>query len=204
MLSGTMNAFASEAAVDWTYRLSAFGGTSEEVFHDGKKDGTMTATLSDGGQVAKTSMVLDGKVYFEGNALGLDELENLTAAVADKEAGHWIAVPRSSAYFRDYSNDLTVGSAVEELYLGGSVEVLPTTTFKGQPAFVVKEAVTSKGTTVDETIYIRATGLELPLQVLLTVDGVSGAIVYGPWGKPPAAKVPVKSVPFQSTWLGKS
>ena len=199
-----MDAFASEHAVYWTYRLSALGGSLDEVVHDGVKDGTMTGTLESGGQVAHVRVVLDGKVYLEGNVPGLAELENFVIPAAEKEAGKWIAVARSSSYFAAYAVNLTVASAVEELYLGGTVRALPPTTLDGVSVLAVRESVTSKGNPITETIYIRASGSPLPLKVLLAVGGVSGTIVYGPWGKAPAAKVPSKSTPLKGTWVTKA
>jgi hypothetical protein len=199
-----MNTFASEHAVYWTYRLTAFGGSLDQVVHDGAKDGTMTATLKSGGQVAHASVVLDGKVYFKGNALGLAELENFVVPAAEKEAGRWIAVPRTSSYFAAYAINLTVASAVEELYLGGTVKALPPTTLDGVSVLAVRETVTSKGNAITETIYIRASGPPLPVEVVLAVNGVTGTIVYGPWGTPPAAKVPSKATPLKGTWVTKS
>jgi hypothetical protein len=204
LLSSVMDAFASQRAVYWTYRLRAFGGSLEQVVHDGVQDGTMATTLKSGGQVAHVSVVLDGKVYFDGNALGLDQLQNFVVPAAEKEAGKWIAVPRTSPYFAAYAINLTIGSAVEELYLGGSVKVLPPTTLDGRSVLVLSESITSKGSRITETIYVKASGLALPLEVVLAVNGVSGTIVYGPWGKPPAAKVPLKSTAIRASWVTKS
>jgi len=203
-LSSAMDAFVSEKAVKWTYTLSAFGGSLLEVVHDGRKDGTANATLTIAGHIGQASMVLDGKVYLEGNARGLTEVDSFTASAAQKEAGKWIAVPRTSSYFAAYANDLTVASAVEELYLGGTMKAFPPKVINGRKVYAVQESLTTKGQTIIETVYIRAVGLPLPVEAVLSVDGVPGSIVYGPWGVPPDAKVPAKSVPFESSWVARA
>jgi len=199
-----MDAFVSQRAVYWTYKLEAFGGSLDEVVHDGLRDGTMNAVLNRGGAggtTAHVSMVLDGKVYFEGNALGLVTFEGLKTGQAGTEANKWIGVNRTSAYFDIYANDLTVASAVGQLNLGGTVKALPPTVSKGQPVDVLEEKVTSKGTPITETLYIKGTGEPLPLAAVLSVNGVGGSIVFGPWNLPPKAKAPSKWVPFNGSWL---
>lgn len=177
------------------------------MVHDGLKDGVMNASLTTGGAggtVAHVSMVLDGKLYFEGNPSGLRTFESLEVAPSQKEAGKWIAVNRSSEYFAAYANNLTVASAVQELNLGGTVTALPPTTSKGQKVDVLKESLSQKGETITETVYIKSTGAPLPIAIVLSVDGVGGSIVYGPWNTPPKATVPPKSVPFKASWVASS
>jgi hypothetical protein len=201
LLSSTMNAFTSQRAVDWVFRLSAHGGSLHEVVSSGLKDGTMSESLTTGGEVSTVKMVLDGQVFFEGNAPGLVAVENLKPAAARREVNEWVQVPRSSPFFAGYANNLTVASAVGELYLGGTVKALSPTTVNGQKVMAVRESLSSKGSTTVETLYVRASGMALPVEAVLAIDGVPGTIVYGPWSKPPAAKVPGRSVPLMDSWV---
>ncbi|HUB71112.1 MAG TPA: hypothetical protein VL984_11870 [Acidimicrobiales bacterium] len=196
-----MNAFAAERAVEWTYRIKAYGGSFVEVVHDGVHDGTAHVTLTVGGQVAKLDRVLDGKAFFEGNAAGLTYFADLKAADSKLEAGKWVYVPKDSLFFASYANGLTMSSAVQQLYLGGTVTSLPPKTLSGRKVLEVHEALKSKGTTYSMDVYIRASGRPLPVEAVLTVNGVPATIAFGPWGVPPTAKVPKGAVPFRAVWV---
>jgi hypothetical protein len=199
-----MNAFAAQRAVDFTYRLPAFGETLTEVVRAGLKDGAETDSVVGAGKDAHLSLLLDGKVFFEGNASGLTLDVAFKAAPAQKESNVWIVVPRSSPEFSSLAGGMTVGTAVQQLYIGGTITTLPPTTINGQPVFAVKESTKSDGFAITETVFIKATGAPLPVEVAQDIDGLSATILYGPWGKPPKVKPPKGAVPFQSSWVTKA
>ena len=66
-----MDAFASQRAIDWTYKLSAFGVTYSEAAQAGRSDGIEADTVSSGGLTGHVDLILDGKLYLEGNSKGL-------------------------------------------------------------------------------------------------------------------------------------
>jgi hypothetical protein len=202
LLSNAMDAFTAQRAVHWVYKFKAFGISSTEVVNDGMKDGTLAIVLKGGGATARLDIVLHGKVYFRANAFGLKTFAGFKAAPAASEAGKWIVVPRSSAYFAAFSNYLTVASAVQRLYIGGTVKSLPATTVGGEAVVPVQETTKVKSSTVVETVYVRATRTPLPVEATLDISGLSGTIVYGPWDKAPKAGVPSGAkVPFEAKWL---
>jgi hypothetical protein len=201
LLSSAMNAMAHERGVTWTYKLNAYGGSFNEVVHDGVHDGTMSSITSGGGIDAHVSAILDGKVFISGNALGLGQYDNFNAASAKSEANRWIVIPRSSRYFSAFSINLTMQSALQQLYVGTKFAMLSPTTVKGFAVKAVRESVSRNGTTVNETVYVRAHGAPLPVEVILSVNGIAGSIVYSNWGRPPSAHVPRPTIAFKSSWL---
>jgi hypothetical protein len=207
LISSAMNAFVSQRAVDWTYHLSAFGRTYAERVDAGAKDGveadTVTVGGSIGGSIGRVSLILDGKLYIEGDATGLAQDAGFTAAAAQNEANKWIAVPKSSPEF-SLSGGMTVPTAVNQLYIGGKIKTLPPTKIDGQAVLAVNETTKSNGFTISETVYIKATGVPLPLEVVQNIEGLQAKIVYGPWDKPPAAFVPQGSVAIHTSWIAKS
>jgi hypothetical protein len=199
-----MGAFLAQRAVDWTFHLSAFGTTLSYSVRSGSKDGTESYVLTSGGQVARASLVLDGKLYFEGNTKALNEAFNFKAGPAKSEANKWIAVPKSSADFADLSNGLTVSSAVDRLLIGGTLTMLPPTVVDGENVLAVHEVTQSQGVAVSETVYVRASAPRLPVKIALEAEGLPATIAYGPWDRPPTVKVPKKAVAFKSSWISKS
>jgi hypothetical protein len=99
---------------------------------------------------------------------------------------------------------MTVATALNQLLISNKMKTLPPTTINGQPVLAVEETTKSQGITLSDVVYIKATGMPLPVEVVESIDGLQAKIVYGPWNKPPKAAVPAKSVPFQSSWIAKS
>ena len=83
------------------------------------------------------------------------------------------------------------------------MKTLPPTTINGQPVLAVEETTKSQGIALSDVVYIKATGMPLPVESW-SPSRLQAKIVYGPWNKPPKAAVPAKSVPFQSSWIAKS
>jgi hypothetical protein len=203
LISEAMDAFASQRAVDWTYKLSAFGVTYSEAAQAGRSDGVEADTVSSGGLTGRVNLILDGKLYLEGNSKGLAQDIGFTASASQEEANLWIAVPKSSTDFA-LSGGMTVATALNQLLISNKMKTLPPTTINGQPVLAVEETTKSQGITLSDTVYIKATGMPLPVEIVQSVDGLQAKIVYGPWNKPPKTAVPAKSVPFQSSWIAKS
>lgn len=160
-----------------------------------------------GGTFSRITMVLNGKLYFEGNAGGLVEFASLKPSPAQKYAGKWVAVNRSSAYFNGYaySNGLTVSSTAQELDPSGTVNALPPVVFDGHTVDVLQERFTQDHRTVTMTIYVKATGAPLPIGAVQLLQGGSQATFsFGPWNIPPLTKAPSKWVPFNGTWYSSS
>jgi hypothetical protein len=201
LLSAAMNAFAHQRAAHWTYKAEAFGASLSQVYNDGLKDGSESLFLSAGGQVARLGVLLVGNVYLTGNSLGFTTFLNWKPAPAEKAVGKWVYVPRSSPYFQVYSAGLTVASAVNILYLGGTVSPLPPTKISGHPVLALRETKsTSKGKVI-ETVYVRPSGALLPVEATVESRGITFTALFGPWGKPPKVKAPKSAVRFDSSWV---
>ena len=90
--------------------------------------------------------------------------------------------------FRDLSSDLTVSSVTTVLDLVGEMTFLPATTVRGQTVLGIQGIRLSEEEKVTETIYVRATGTPLPVELSQTGQGVTGYTYFGPWGQPPRPK----------------
>jgi hypothetical protein len=200
-LSDAMNAFVDQRAVTWSYEFDILGTKSSEVIHDGVKDGTFSGVSNLGGTVARGGAVLDGKVYLTGNAAGFNQFFGFSKAGASAAVGKWVSVPRASKYYQALSFRLTMGTAVQYLALGRSLESLAPTRVRGLAVNAVRETGKTNGVSLVETVYIRAKGAPLPVEALLSIGGFPATIVYTNWGRPPRAVPPRKSVPLRATWM---
>ena len=135
----------------------------------------------------------------------MTEALGFTAAAAKAEAGKWIsATAGSGALFQDLSSYLTVSSATAILDLVGEMTFLPATTVRGEAVLGIQGVRLSEEEKVTETIYVKAKGTPLPVELSETQQGATAYTYFGPWGRPPAAKVPEGVVKLSKTWLANS
>jgi hypothetical protein len=147
-------------------------------------------------------VLIDRTVYFNGNSGALSEALGFTTAAAKAEAGKWISATASAgAVFQDLSSYLTVSSATAILDLVGEMTFLPATTLRGETVLGIQGIRLSEEEKVTETIYVKATGTPLPVELSETQQGATGYTYFGPWGQPPAAKAPQSALKLLKTWL---
>jgi hypothetical protein len=75
----------------------------------------------------------------------------------------------------------------------GTIDGIPVVGVKGTPASLAAQT---------EILYMRASGVPLPVRVvLLFLGGPTLAIEFSHWGDVPTVTKPVSSVPFQPGWV---
>jgi hypothetical protein len=167
-----------------------------------------TESISAAGQTADLSTVLVGSTaYLRGNYLGLRSFMDFTDAAAQNEAGHWLflkqAKPAQARLYEEVAAGLTVPSLVSQLPMFGTLTLEPLRVVHGESVYGVK-GEKGAGSTIEETLYVRATGAHLPVELDYTYKGISVALVFTTWGQPPAVTAPTGAVPVQASWLSAS
>jgi hypothetical protein len=208
-LAAVLAAARSEPAVTWTTHQDDAPYTETVVTDAGKRDGVETRTIHKGLQSGHVSQVLIGpKVYLHADAFGLQVDLGFDALAAHVEADRWLVVRSSSAsgaaLYDLVSSAMTLPWVVSHLLsLTGPLSLLPATTVDGQPVEGLQSTVAAGiGAPAAQTVlYVRRVGRPLPVELIVTADGASDSVVFGPWGHPPAAHVPAPAVGFQATWL---
>lgn len=201
VLAEALVAVEAERGVKWTYVEAAGSESFTEAVHAGEVDGTMTDTL----HLAHSGTVkfaLHNKLYFRGTAYGLEQDLGFKPKYGSQEAGHWISVSSSNSTFLVQRAIMTMAAVAGLLDLqGAKVTVEPQTTVRGVAAVPVQESGTESGTKISQTVYIKATGAHLPVELIREFDGIEGVITYSDWGTPPDATVPASPRAFKSTWV---
>jgi len=174
-----------------------------QVTHAGRRDGTSSIIVRVGRSTLELNWALIGKtVYFNGNSGALSDALGFTTAASKEEAGKWISATASAgAVFQDLSSYLTVSSATTILDLVGQMTFLPATTVRGETVLGIRGIRLSEEEKVTETIYVKATGTPLPVELSQTGQGSTGYTYFGAWGQPPAAKAPASALKLSKTWL---
>jgi hypothetical protein len=203
VLASAISAAAAQRAVDWTETVSEGLESYTQTTDAGRLDGTSSITVRVGTTTLKLNWALVGKtVYFNGNSGALTEALGFTATAAKAEAGKWISATASAGpVFRELSSYLTVSSAVAILDLVGEMTFLPATTLRGETVLGIQSVRLSEEEKVTETVYLRATGTPLPVELSQTQQGATGYTYFGPWGQAPVAKAPKSALKLAKTWL---
>ncbi len=203
VLASAISAAAGQRAVDWTQTVTEGLESYTQTTHAGRLDGTSSITLRVGKTTLNLNWILIGKtVYFDGNSGALTDALGFTTVAAKAEAGKWISATASAGtLFQDLSSYLTVSSATSILDLVGELTFLPATTVRGVTVLGIQGIRLSEEEKVTETIYVKATGTPLPVELSQTQQGATGYTYFGPWGQPPAAKAPPSALKLSKTWL---
>ena len=84
---------------------------------------------------------------------------------------------------------------------GGTFSEGARTTARGVSAVPVTETVKESGIKVTQTVYVKATGHALPVEIIREFDGIEGVVTFKDWGQPPDATVPKHPTVFDSAWV---
>jgi len=205
LLAASIGAANAERGFVWKATLRGGGNNITEFSHAGRLDGTEVITGDRGGKRVLMSLVVIGpQAYAWGNAGALETLLGFKVRAAAKEAGRWISVPQST-FGRTYGTiaaGLTVSSATQALDLVGKLSLLPEQVVAGQAVVGVRGTSLAFGAPGAQTVYIRANGLPLPVEMVEVFQGVAETMTFGQWGRPPVAKAPRAPVMAQQSWLG--
>jgi hypothetical protein len=194
-------AVEGQRGVKWKIVVAAGRESVVESVHAGLADGVMTDTFSEGVK-GSVKYVLHNRLYFEGNAFGLEQDLRFKTKYATKEANRWLSASASSSYFVDQVGLLTVSGVAGSLDLVGATDtVLPETTVNGLSVIPVEEMASEKGEKFSQTVYLRATGRTLPVQIIEEIDGLEAVLTFSDWGVPPDAQPPKHATAFQGAWL---
>jgi hypothetical protein len=189
----------------WTLTEQAEGQTVLEVGNAGRADGTETIEAHLGAQTWNVALVLLGpRIYVLANSYPLEQIVGLKVSAAKSESDTWFYVPSSDTYLYDTLADgLTVQTATGALNLVGTPTILRGQTVMGQPVIGLRQVSPQGIITFTQTVYVRANGAPLPVEVQNSYAGVAESVIFGDWGQAPLAAAPNGAVPFKKGWLLK-
>jgi hypothetical protein len=204
LLAASIGAANAQRGLVWEATLRGQGSDITELTHAGRLDGTEVVTGYRGSKAVVMKLVVIGpRAYAWGNAGALESLLDVKASVAPKEAGRWLLVPqgRFANTYQTIAAGLTVSSATQVLDLVGKLSLLPKRTVLSTAVVGVTGTSLAFGAPGTQTVYVRAVGLPLPVELVEDYQGSFEAMTFGGWGRPPDAKAPAAPVLFEQSWL---
>ncbi len=202
LLASAISAANSQRGFTW--RATVRAGRQSEVAsgQSGRAYGTQTISVAGAGGAFKLSVVLAGtKLFVEGDAAGLQNVLNLNATVAKQQAGKWILLaPAAGPVYQALSAGLTVLSATSAFDMVGSLQVLPERTLAGRGVLGIRGKRAAAGLSLVQTLFVRASGRPLPVELVTSVDGLEEHMGFADWGRRVQVVQPRHFAPWQKAW----
>jgi hypothetical protein len=183
--------------------LGTEGGKTESIVGDASgSDGREIITA---GTVKIEALVVGGAAFVEGNAGGLEDQMELSAADAATYAGKWISIASTDAPYASLTKAVTLASTLSELRPTGTLTLTAPTTKASKRVVGVHGNLPGgavKGTTGSATLYVSTAHPTVPIvfDAVQTTSGTKETSVgtFTNWGKPLDLTAPTTSVAFSS------
>jgi hypothetical protein len=203
-LSDALSAARAQRSVEWRSVVSMSGVRVSEATNAGVTTGFQRVSIAGGPLVGAVTIELDrGVAYLRGDSDALQLMQGFGLASAAAEANRWISVGSTASYFQVVSAGLTLRSAVAQLELGPPLRTLSVAEVDGQRVVGVR----GKGSAMfgppstPADLYVRSSGVPLPVEESETVDGATVRLSLLKWNVRIPLRAPTDAVPFQASWL---
>ncbi len=148
--------------------------------------------------------VISRVAYVRANRLALLNFIGFPASIANRLHDRWVSFTPTDPGYSDIAASVTLESAITSIAITGAVTKTPETTVLGQQVFGLTGAANGGGT---ETLYVRASGTPLPVQVRAVSKGDTQVVTFTKWGERvlvarPAGAIAISSVTGSSGGTG--
>jgi hypothetical protein len=176
----------AESAVRVTTTAKMSGMRVVQVTNAGRINGRQTITLTDSGKSDTLNVeYVSGALFLKGDATILTTYLALSQMNANELAGQWFGVPRSSGYYTEISQGLTISTGLAEVTMTSPVTSGPATTVAGVNVSVLKGKTVKSASepSLTETLYYGGGKKPLPVEVTQSVQGSLGTLLFSHWNE---------------------
>jgi hypothetical protein len=202
LVASAQRAALSRGSVETSVSGDAGGFRFAGTIVGNRTTGYANVTVSGKAHGVGKERLVKGKLYAYGSVGALEEMLSLPVAPPAKYGGRWLAVPRDLPTYAAAASGLTLASVLHDaspVDSGGSLRpklaVLAATKRDGIMVRAVKSTLTGLGTTVQATLYVRASGSPLPVAYVASMGKtVISSITFEKWGVPVQVAAPSGSL----------
>lgn len=176
----------AQAAVRVTTTAKMSGLKIDEVTDAGRNVGRQSITLSKLGYSNTVKVIfVKGRLFVKGDASILTSYLGLDQGTANELAGRWFGIPKSSGYYAQVSEGLTIATGMAEVTMTNAVTKGPAAKLNGALVDVLKgsSVKTSLEPSFKEVLYVSTAVKPLPVQVTQIVQHSLGTIVFSNWNE---------------------
>lgn len=175
----------AELSVRATTTASMSGMRIVQVTDAGRSAGRQVVTLTDAGKSNTfVAELIAGSLYVKGDATMLTTYLGLSQANSNALAGQWFGIPKSSGYYAQVAQGLTVSTGMAEVTMTPSLKE-SSATISGVKVNVLKgmSVKTSLEPSYKETFYFSTAKKPLPVEVTQRVSSSLGKILFSDWNE---------------------
>jgi hypothetical protein len=176
----------AELSVRVTTTAKESGMKIVQVTDAGRSAGRQTVTLSQPGKSnTMIAELIKGYLFVKGDTTMLTTYLGLSQANANELAGQWFGIPKSSGYYAEVAQGLTVSTGIAEVTMTRSVTRAAATTVAGVKVDVLKgrSVKSSLEPSFKETLYVSTAANPLPVEVTQSVQGSLGTVLFSHWNE---------------------
>lgn len=176
----------AELSVRVTTTATQNGMKIVQVTDAGRSAGRQKITLTNSGKSDTiTAEYVSGALFVKGDTTILTTYLGLSQANANELAGQWFGIPKSSGYYAEISQGLTVSSGMAEVTMTSPVTRARAANVAGVHVVVLKgkSVKTSLDPSFVETFYINTAKKPLPVEVTQSVQGSLGKVLFSNWNE---------------------
>lgn len=204
LLARALAASRAQSSVRWSSHGSFDGETETLTTNAGTNEGSQVVSLVKGRSHGEVSAkLIADTVYVNGDIFALRNYMGFTATAATDEANRWLSIPHSNPDFSAVAAGLTIGSTTTELEMTRPIASLGESIVLGQKVVGLKGKARSPAGKPQLTmvVYVRARGVQLPVEAKLTYQSVTDVISLGHWNERVAETTPSDAISLQTSWL---
>lgn len=176
----------AELSVRVTTTASMSGLRIVQVTDAGRSSGRQSVVLTDSGKGhTMVAELIHGALVVKGDGTMLTTYMGLSQATANKLANQWFGIPKSSAYYAQVAQGLTIATGMAEVTMTPSLSSEPSVTIVGVKVDVLKgkSVASSLEPSLNETLYFSVSKRPLPVEITQSVQGSLGKLVFSRWNE---------------------
>jgi hypothetical protein len=145
-----------------------------------------------------TVRVVNHTAYIRGDAVAMHRYMGFSVSEASRYHDRWISIPRGYPTYRTVAAAVTLPSFVHQLRIPGSSLTSVSGTLAGRKVVGVRRTGKFEGLEAVETLYARAHGTRLPVELLKVAHkkGYRDTVVMTHWNEKVLVTAPAHSVPI--------
>jgi hypothetical protein len=168
------------------------GATTLTIVADaGPAAGIQRITYREGARTGHLTVIVAHRTaYMRGDVFTLTRFLGFPQAPARKLADTWLRIRHTSTAYAPVAEDVTFGSAMDDLAPPGRLTGVKRTKLAGQAVVGIRGSTKIQGQKVVKTVWVAASGKPLIVSQVTTAPGGSVTITYSAWNRPVHVSAP--------------
>lgn len=203
LVKASLDAGSKQSSVHYVVH-SAAGKQSVSLVADASQTkGNQSIVLRDGSKTGHVSgRLVNGSVYFEGDATGLTSYLGMPASLAPKYVDKWIVWTSSDPSYSSVAKNFQVATAIGQISLKAPMSIGRRATVNGTPSVNIvgtTSSLSAKGKKGPATLAVSTSKTHLPVRFAgrgnQKAGKASGTVTFSKWNQDFSVTAPTGAIP---------